>query len=165
MRRQCLQCPNFDGFLNISPRKIDCRIISYWRLLAAANLQLPLALISDTQPNRVTRSITLSRSEERSSEQRWINIVNQIYPHFGSSLLNGRSQVCLICAWSHFEGLIEFYFLKPLWELPDVHGILTLRCNAICGRILWVGAAWLGLGIRAHASPGTKQRAINATHG
>ena len=31
-------------------------------------------LLSDAQPSRVARSI---RSEERSSEQRWINIVNQ----------------------------------------------------------------------------------------
>ena len=52
---------------------------------------------------------------------------------------------------------------------------LTLRCKAIRGRILGVGAAWLGLGgvwllgnhiqpnqkpIRMPASPGTKQRAM-----
>ena len=36
-------------------------------------------LLSDAQPSRVARSIALSpRSEERSSEQRLINIVNQV---------------------------------------------------------------------------------------
>ena len=37
-----------------------------------------LRLISDAQPILVARSIALSRSEERSSEQRLINIVNQL---------------------------------------------------------------------------------------
>ena len=43
-------------------------------------ISLRSGLLSDAQPSRVARSIALSppsRSEERSSEQRWINIVNQ----------------------------------------------------------------------------------------
>ena len=60
-------------------RRVSVSVFNNLAVQTVLAVELRLQLLSDAQPSRVACSIAFSRSEERSSEQRWINnnIVNQ----------------------------------------------------------------------------------------
>ena len=58
-------------------RRVSVSVFNNLAVQTVLAVELRLQLLSDAQPSRVACSIAFLRSEERSSEQRWINIVNQ----------------------------------------------------------------------------------------
>ena len=58
-------------------RRVSVSVFNNLAVQTVLAVELRLQLLSDAQPSRVACSIAFSRSEERSSEQRWINTVSQ----------------------------------------------------------------------------------------